>query len=71
MYIPLIEISCDDWKTLFFIQISRYPEVWYNRHVAAFFEKIVLKEVRVYACYLHNNITMLLIAEVQNEASNS
>ena len=55
----------------FFIQISRYPEVWCNRHVAAFFEKIVVKEVRVYACYLHNNITMLLIAEVQNEASNS
>ena len=27
-------IPSDNWKTLFFIQIYRYPKVWYNRHVA-------------------------------------
>ena len=35
-------IPCDDWKTLFFIQIYHYPEVQHNRHVAS-----VLKEVRI------------------------
>ena len=32
-------IPCDNWKTLIFMEIFRYPEVWYNRRrVAAFFE---------------------------------
>ena len=38
---------CDNWKTLFFIQIYRYPEVWYNPGFAAFFDTSVLKEVHV------------------------
>ena len=38
-------IACDNSKTLFFIQIYFYLEVSYNRHVAAFFETSVLKEV--------------------------
>ena len=37
----------DNWKTFFFIQACRYTEVSHNRHVAAFFETIVLKEVRI------------------------
>ena len=41
-------IPCENWKTLFFIKIYRYPEVWYNRHVAAFFEGSVLEEVRIF-----------------------
>ena len=40
-------ISNDNWKTLFFTQMYRYPEVRYNRHDAAFFETNVLKEVRI------------------------
>ena len=40
-------IPYDNWKTLFFIQIYHYPEVSYNRNVAAFFETIILKEVRI------------------------
>ena len=28
------------------MQSYRYPEIWRNRHVAAFFETRVLKEVR-------------------------
>ena len=40
-------IPFDNWKTLFFIQIYQYSVVWYNRHVAAFFETGVLKEVRI------------------------
>ena len=39
-------ISCDNWKT-FFIQIYCYPEVWYNRPIAAFLEASVLKEVHI------------------------
>ena len=40
-------IPYDNWTTLFFIQNYRFPEVWDNRHVAAFFETRVLKEVRI------------------------
>ena len=39
-------IPCGKWKTFFFIHTYRYPEVWCNHHVAAFFETIVLTEVR-------------------------
>ena len=57
-------IPCDNWKTFFFIQTCHYPEVSCNRHVAAFFETSVLKEVRIlYPLYLHNNIIMLLIPQ--------
>ena len=34
----------DNWKTLFFTQIYRYPEAWCNRLFSAFFETDVLKE---------------------------
>ena len=37
-------ILCDNWKILFFTQIYRYPEAWYNRLFSAFFETDVLKE---------------------------
>ena len=37
----------DNWKTLFFIKIYRYPEVLFNGHVLAFFEASDLKEVRI------------------------
>ena len=36
-----------DNSKIFFIQFSRYPEVWYNHHVVALFETSVLKEVRI------------------------
>ena len=42
----MLFISCDNWKTFFFIQTYRYPEVSCNRHVAAIFKTSVLKEVR-------------------------
>ena len=39
-------IPCDNWRHyIFFIQIYRYPEVWWNRHFAVFFETSVLQEV--------------------------
>ena len=62
-------IPCDNWKALFFIQIYCYIEVWYNRHVDAFFKGSVLKDV-FYIRNPHNNITMLLIPKVQNKTSN-
>ena len=37
-------ILCDNWKTLLFITVYRYSS---NRHVVAFFEASVLKEVRI------------------------
>ena len=52
-------ILCDNWKTLFFKKICRYSEGFSNRPAAAFFEKGVLKEVRILP-YFHNNSTMLI-----------
>ena len=40
-------VPCDNWKTFFFIQTYRYPEVWCNRHVATLFETSIWKEVRI------------------------
>ena len=60
-------IPCDNWKTFFFIQTYRYPEVWYNRHVAALFGTSILKKVRIlYSLFPQQhynaaNTTMLLL----------
>ena len=53
MFLPsTLSIWSSLWLTLISIYlIYRYPEVWYNRHVAAFFETYVLKEVR-FLCLL-------------------
>ena len=48
-------IPCDNWKTLLFIQTYHYPEVWYNRHVAAFFETSVWKKFAICIRYLLKN----------------
>ena len=40
-------IPCDKWKSFLFIRTYRYPDVSFNRHVAAFFETSALKEVRI------------------------
>ena len=40
-------IPCDDWKTLFFKQIYRYPQGSYNRHLTEFYVTSVLKETRI------------------------
>ena len=40
-------ILCDNWEEHFFTQSYRYQEAWCNRHVSAFFETNVLKEVHV------------------------
>ena len=38
-------------------------------NVGAFFKTIVLKGVRIYLRYLHNNISTMLMPKVQNKAS--
>ena len=52
-------IPYDYWKALFFIKVYRYTEGFSCRHVVAFFETSVLKEIRV-LCYPCNNSTILL-----------
>ena len=42
----MLFILSDNWKTLF-LKIYRYSEGSPNRHVAAFFERRALKEVRI------------------------
>ena len=62
-------IPCDNWKTLFFMQIFCYPEVWYNCRVAAFFWNKCFERSSHFISVIHNNITMLLIPKVQIETS--
>ena len=50
---------CDNWKTLFLTGIYRCSEIFFKRHVLAFLEESVLKEVRNLS-YLLNNNTVLL-----------
>ena len=40
-------ILCDNCKTLLFKKVYGYPEIFFNRHVVAFFEASVSKEVRI------------------------
>ena len=58
-------------KILFFEKIYRYPEIWHNRHITEFFVTNVLKKSAFYIRNLNNDITMLLIPKVQNNASTS
>ena len=60
-------IPFDNWNTLFFMQIYRYPVVWYNRHVAVFFETSALKKSTFYIRYLRHPLYPL--SKVQNKAS--
>ena len=63
-------ISSDNWKTFFFIQTYRYPEVWCDRHVAALFETSILKEVRIlYPLCLKQHYNAANTTKVQNKAS--
>ena len=52
-------IPCDNWKTLFFIKVYHYTKGFWNRHIVAFFEISVLKEVCTLN-YVHNIITTLI-----------
>ena len=54
-------------KTLLFIKIYCYTEVFFNPHVPPFFEAKVLREVRILR-NLHNNSTMLM-SKFQNKSS--
>ena len=50
-----IFILCDNWKTFFLKKKAyRYPTVFLNHHIVAFFENSILKEVRI-LCYPQNN----------------
>ena len=52
-------ILSDKRKKLIFIKVYYYSEDFSNRHVVEFFEKNVLKEIRILR-YLHINSTMLI-----------
>ena len=49
----MVFIPCDNWKALLLTIAYRHSEIFFNRHVVAFFEAIVLTEV-------HNKLIMLL-----------
>ena len=54
-------VSCDNWKTWFFLKVCRYCNVFANLHIVIFFETSVLKEVRILN-YLQNNSAMLMLS---------
>ena len=53
----IIFILCNNWKTLFFIKVYRYSEGFSSRHIATFFGRSVLKEVRILN-YLYSTVTV-------------
>ena len=59
-------ILFNNWKSLFFVKVCRYLEIFFSRHIVAFFEASVLKEVHILR-YLHN-IGAALISKFQNKA---
>ena len=54
-----------NWRLSFFMSVYLSSEIFFNRHVVAFFEIIDLKEVLI-SCYLCNDGTMLIL-KFQNE----
>ena len=60
-------ISLDDWKAFLFVNVCCCLEVFLNQHVVAFFEKSILRDVRILH-YLHNNSTILM-PMFQNKAT--
>ena len=57
-------VTCDNWKTFFFIQAYHYPEAWCNRHVELrSLKQVFWKKSRFYINYFYINITMLLIPQ--------
>ena len=62
--------TCDNFKTLFFIQICLYPGHFCNHYVVAFFETSVLKEVRI-LYLLSPQLTPKPLPKVQTKASTS
>ena len=52
-------ILCDNWKTLFFLKVCRYFEIFVNCQIVVFFES-ALKEVLILR-YLHNNSAVLIL----------
>ena len=38
-------MECDNWKAVFFTQVSRYPDVFFNHHVFAYFKAHIILEI--------------------------
>ena len=53
-------VSCDNRKTLFFLKVCRYCEIFFNHYIVVLFETSVLKKVRI-LCYLHNSSAVLIL----------
>lgn len=63
-------IPCDDWKILLLVKRFRYFEIFFNCHIASFFETIILKEVFILR-YLHNNSMKLILKFPKNTEAKS
>ena len=59
-------ISFDNWKSFFFYKSLSLLREFFSRHIVAFFEPSVLKEIR-FLRYLQN-ISAVLIRKVQKKA---
>ena len=44
LFRKIIFVPCDNWKTMLFIKVYRYPEILFNRHVLVLFETSDLKK---------------------------
>ena len=49
-------IPCDNWTTVFFIKLYRYPGFSFNCYVLAFFETSNLIDVRIFLVFLSTTV---------------
>ena len=59
-------ILCDNWKTLFFLKVCRYFEIFVNCQIVVFFETSVLKEVLILRCLHDNSAVLILNFKIKN-----
>ena len=52
-------VLCDNWKTFFLQKVYRFSESFSTDHAPVFFERSILKEVRILH-YFDTNITVVI-----------
>ena len=53
-------VPCDNWKTLFFLKVCRYCEIFSTAILSFSLKQVFLKEIRILR-YLHNNSVVLIL----------
>ena len=66
----MLFIPCDNWKNYFLYKFIATQGFSATTKLLRSLKQVFWKESAVYICYLHYNITLLLIPKIQNKAIN-